>query len=131
MQIGTKHLLVVGDRVLIRPESPEQRTKVGLVLPQTVVQGQPVQWGRIVETGPGVAIPNLAHDTTEPWQREGTPPVKYVPLQAEIGDLALFLRKEAFEVRYDSEDFLIVPHNALLMLVRDEGLPGDETAPLD
>ncbi len=32
---GNKHLIVVGDRVLIKCEDGEERTKVGLYLPPT------------------------------------------------------------------------------------------------
>ncbi|MDQ8153321.1 MAG: co-chaperone GroES family protein, partial [Gemmatimonadota bacterium] len=48
-----KELIVVGDRVLVRVEDGEERTKVGLYLPATAVEGQQVQGGTIVATGPG------------------------------------------------------------------------------
>src|SRR5512137_819579 len=48
-----KQLVVVGDRVLIVPEGGEERTRVGLYVPQTAVDSMAVQGGRIVATGPG------------------------------------------------------------------------------
>ncbi|RFC42357.1 MAG: Chaperonin subunit, partial [Verrucomicrobia bacterium] len=45
---GKRELLVVGDRILIRVEDGEERTKVGLYLPATAVDGQQVQGGTIV-----------------------------------------------------------------------------------
>lgn len=120
MQIGNKQLLLIGDRLLIRPENSEDRTKVGLYLPQTVIEKQPVQTGRVVEVGPGLAIPNLAADHSEPWQERHQQPVRYLPVQAEIGDYALFLRKDAIEVRYQDQDFLVIPQTAILLLIRDE-----------
>ncbi len=45
MKIGNKRLAVVGDRVLIRQENLEERTEVGLYLPQTVVEKEEVQGG--------------------------------------------------------------------------------------
>lgn len=120
MQIGKKQLFVIGDRILIKPDNAEERTKVGLYLPQTVIEKQPVQSGRVVETGPGIAVPNFAQDTSEPWQQRRDSPVKYIPVQAEPGDYALFLRKDAVEIRYQEEDFLVVPQGAILLIIRGD-----------
>ena len=51
-----KRLIVVGDRVLIMPEEGEERTNVGLYLPQTALDSRQVQGGRIVATGPGTPM---------------------------------------------------------------------------
>jgi co-chaperonin GroES (HSP10) len=47
MKKGKKQLLVVGDRVLIRTEEGEERTKVGLYLPATAADSQAVQGGTV------------------------------------------------------------------------------------
>jgi co-chaperonin GroES (HSP10) len=47
-----KKLIVVGDRVLIKPEEGEERSKVGLYLPPTAVDSHAVQGGKIVATVP-------------------------------------------------------------------------------
>lgn len=123
MQIGSKRILVVGDRVLIKPDNPEERTKVGLVLPQSVMEKDPVQSGRVLSVGPGIAVPNLAADDGEPWREHlggGSRSVRYIPVQAREGDYALFLRKEAVEIRYCGEVYLVVPQSAILLLIRDE-----------
>lgn len=128
MQIRNRQLLVLGDRLLIRPEESIERTKVGLYLPQTVVDKEPVLAGRVVETGPGIPIPNFAAGDSEPWQKR-TEPVRYLPLQVEIGDFVLFLRKDAVEVRFDGEPFLVVPQGAVLLVVRGEDpLEGEASA---
>ena len=119
MQIGSKEILVVGDRILVKPDNPDERTKVGLYLPQTVVEREPVQAGRVVATGPGVPVPNLSSDYGEPWQEHRHSPMRFIPLQAEVGDYALFLRKEAVEICYKNEQFLVIPQSALLLLIRD------------
>lgn len=125
MQIGKKQIFVVGDRLLVKPETKEERTKVGLYLPQTVTEKQTVQTGRIVEVGPGVAIPNFTAENKEPWEAGRESPVRFIPVQAEVGDFALFLRNEAVEIRYFDEEFLVVPQSALLLVIRDEEeLPG-------
>ncbi|MDK2971013.1 MAG: chaperonin GroES [Candidatus Sumerlaeota bacterium] len=122
MQLGNKQMLVVGDRVLVKPDDANERTKVGLYLPQTVIEKEPVQSGAVVEVGPGIAIPNFAADTAEPWQQRRDSPVRFVPLQVDVGDHVLFLRKEAVEIRYLEQTFLVVPQAAILLLIREDGL---------
>ena len=48
-----KRLIVVGDRVLVKPGEGEDRTKVGLYLPATAIDNQAVQTGMVVAVGPG------------------------------------------------------------------------------
>jgi co-chaperonin GroES (HSP10) len=112
-----KNLIVIGDRVLIRPTRSNERTESGLYLPPGVQEKEKVQQGYVIKTGPGYAIPMPFED--EPWKGEGEP-VRYVPLQAKEGDLAIFLLSGATEVMHGGEKFFIVPQNAILMLERDE-----------
>ena len=114
---------VVGDRVLVRPDDGDDRSAGGLYLPASVKAKDRVQGGRVVKVGPGLAVPNPDYATDEPWAAESSP-VRYLGVQARVGDFALFLRKEAVEVEYGGESFLIVPHGAVLALVRP-GHPED------
>lgn len=117
-------LLIVGDRVLVRLEDPAERTASGLYLPASVRDADRVRGGRVVATGPGLVMPNPAFSEAEPWAPKQEP-VRYLPLQARPGDYALFLRKEAVELEWDGEAYLIVPHSAILALARPEDR-GDE-----
>ncbi len=115
-----KRLIVVGDRVLIAPEEGEERTNVGLYLPPTALEGRQVQGGRIIARGPGTPMTEPASMDDEPWKiRE--PVVKYLPMQAEVGDYALFFRKAAVEITFEKKTYLVVPQAAILVLVRDRG----------
>lgn len=116
---GKRELLVVGDRVLIRLEDGEERTKVGLYLPATAVDGQQVQGGTIVATGPGYPLPAVEEHLDEPWKISGSKETRYVPMQARVGDYALFFRKAAVEITFESERYLVVPQAAILTLARD------------
>lgn len=118
MKIGSKRLIVVGDRVLVKQEDLEERTKVGLYLPQSVVEKEEVQSGRVVVTGPGLPLPETQEDDA-PWKPSEREP-RYLPMQAEPGDFALFLKKASLEVKFDDEKYLIVPHSSILVLMRDE-----------
>ena len=115
-----KKLIVIGDRVLIRPTKNQEKTKSGLYLPPGVQEKEQIQSGYIIKTGPGYPIP-VPVENDEPW-KENDEPVRYVPLQARPGDLALFLQKGAIEVRYQDEKFFIVPQSSILMLEREEDI---------
>lgn len=114
-----KKLIVIGDRVLVKPGQPNERTASGLYLPPGVQEKEKVQQGYIIKTGPGYAIPIPADD--EPWKTEEEQ-VKYIPLQAREGDLAIFLLSGATEIMYEGEKYFIVPQSAILMLEREEDL---------
>ena len=118
MKIGNKRLFVIGDRVLIKQENLEERTEVGLYLPQTVIEKEEVQGSRVVLTGPGIPIPEN-HDEDEPWKSVAKEP-RYLPMQAEVNDYALFLKKVAVEIKFEGEKYLIVPHSSILVLIRNE-----------
>lgn len=119
MRRKDKQLIVVGDRVLVQPEDGDERTKVGLYLPPTAVDGQPVQSGRIVATGPGLPMPDLGDaGSGEPW-RTPARETKFIPMQARVGDHALFFRKAAVEITFEGDRFLVVPQTAILALVRE------------
>jgi co-chaperonin GroES (HSP10) len=83
--------VMVGDRVLVKPKNPSQKTNSGLILPPSVQENK--------------------HEA-----------VKYVPLQARVGDLAVYLNKSGYEIEFKKEKFFILPHSAILMLIRDETL---------
>jgi co-chaperonin GroES (HSP10) len=120
MKKGKKHLVVVGDRVLIRIEEGEERTKVGLYLPATATDGQAVQGGTVIATGPGLPLPLVEEHLDEPWKISGSKDTRYVPMQARVGDYALFFRKAAVEITFDNERYLVVPQAAILTLARNE-----------
>lgn len=115
-----KKLIVVGDRVLIKPKKNQDKTKSGLYLPPGVQEKEQVQTGYIMKAGPGYPIP-IPMEEDEPW-KEKDENVKYVPLQAREGDLAIFLQKGAYEVIYQGDKYYIVPQSSILMLEREDDL---------
>ena len=119
MEFPPKRLFVVGDRVLINPEEGEERTRVGLYLPATAIDTQQVQQGLIVATGPGDPMPDASSFDAEPWRADEKTP-RYRPMQARVGDHAIFFRKAAVEITFEDKRYLVVPQAAILVLVRDE-----------
>jgi co-chaperonin GroES (HSP10) len=120
MNVNIKNIqkfIVVGDRVLIRALDDPGKTTTGLYLPSGVSEKEKIQSGYVIKVGPGYATSAQVED--EPWKLSADP-VKYIPLQAKESDLAIFLRKEAFEIEFEKEKFLIVPNSAILLLIRND-----------
>jgi co-chaperonin GroES (HSP10) len=115
-----KRLIVVGDRILVRPEEGQERTHAGLYLPQSAVSSRSVRGGKVVAVGPGFPIADPTDVQAEPWQQKTVPATRYLPLQAKEGDYALFIRNAAVEITFDNENYLIVPNSAVLVLVRED-----------
>lgn len=114
-----RKLIIIGDRILIKPRTQQDRTESGLFLPPGVRDKEKIQSGYVMKVGPGYPLPMPSED--EPW-KDQQDSIKYIPLQPKEGDLAIFLQKNAYEVVYQGEKYFIVPQNAVLMIERDEDL---------
>ncbi len=113
-----KRLIVVGDHIMVRPES-KGKTRSGLYLPPSVAETETVMGGWVVQVGPGLALPDPFDSEEEPWKRKERRP-RYIPPQAQEGDYALFMRKASVEITFEEQKYLIVPNAAVLALVREE-----------
>lgn len=118
-QKDLEKVILSGDKLLIKPKAQHDKTKSGLYLPPGVQEKEKVHQGYVVKVGPGYPIPAI-QDENEVWKQKEE--VKYVPLQAKVGDLAVFLQNGAIEIFFNQEKYFIVSNSALLMMVRDEGL---------
>lgn len=115
-----RNLIIVGDRVLIRLKKPNEKSGSGLYLPPGIQEKEKVQQGYIIKAGPGYPIP-IPTEAPEPWM-DSEEKVKYIPLQAKEGDLAIFLLSGAHEVIYEGEKYYIVSQSSILMLERERDL---------
>jgi len=125
-----KRLIVVGDRVLVQPEEGEDRSHAGLYLPASAVDKQAVQGGTVIATGPGTAVSAPTELGDEPW-KIGTTEARYMPVQARIGDYAIFFRKASVEITFEGDRYLVVPQAAILTLVRDAETDDEGILPPD
>lgn len=115
-----KNIIIIADRVLIKPKREEERSRGGLYLPPGIQEKENIRSGYVMKTGPGYALPFPAEDD-EPWKNTEEK-TRYIPLQAQEGDLAIFLQRGAYEVMVDNEKYFIVPQANILLLERDEDL---------
>ena len=115
-----ENLKVIGDRVLILPDQGNGKTASGLYLPPTVTEKESVQGGYVVAVGPGTPLPD-PESGDEPWQGGGNSTgVKYLPMEVEVGDYALYLKKFAIEIKYKEEEYVIVPMSGILVVERED-----------
>lgn len=113
--------ILIGDRVLVKPKNLQSKTKSGLYLPPTVQENEAIQSGYVVKVGPGYPIPALT-ERDEFWKNSSEDEVKYIPLQAKEGDLAVYLQKSGYEIEFNNEKYILIPHSSILMIIRDEGI---------
>jgi len=119
MPVDLNKLKVIGDRVLISTDSGQDRTSSGLILPPTVTEKETVQSGYVVAVGPGTPMADIENDDNV-WEQDDAKSVKYLPLEVEVGDYALYLKKFAIEIKYKDEKYIIVPLAGILVVERDE-----------
>ena len=115
--INTEKIIVVGDKILIRPYDGNKKSQGGLYLPPNVVEKEKVHSGYVLKVGPGYPIGAPADDDS--WKNTNI--TKYIPLEAKEGDQTLFLKKDSIEIELDGERLLVVPQSAILLIVRDNG----------
>jgi len=84
------------DRVIVQQEEQEQRTKGGIIIPDTVKEKPLI--GKVIAVGEGRRLEN------------GT----LIPLAVKKGDRVLFARFGGTEVELDGEKYLIMREEEIL-----------------
>jgi len=90
----------LGDRVLVKPLEAEEKTKGGIVLPDTAKEKP--QEGEVIAVGDGKLLDNG----------------QKVPLQVKKGDRVLYGKYSGTEVKIDGVDHLIVREEDILAIVK-------------
>ncbi|MGI9950871.1 co-chaperone GroES [Moorellaceae bacterium AZ2] len=86
----------LGDRVVIKVVSTEEKTQGGIVLPDTAKEKP--QEGEVVAVGPGRILDN------------GT----RVAPEVKVGDRVVFAKYSGTEVKVDGEEYLIIRDSDIL-----------------
>lgn len=93
-----KKLVPIGDRLVVKPEPEEQKTKSGIVLPDSAKE-KPSE-GTVIAVGPG--------RTLDSGQR--------VPLEVKIGDKIIYAKYGGTEVKVDEEEYIILNERDILAI---------------
>ena len=94
--MNLRHL---GDRVVIRAATKEEKTASGIIIPDTAGQERPEQ-GEIIAVGPG------RYD-------DG----KLVPMSVKIGDKVVFKKYAPDEVKVSDEEYLVLSESDIMAVV--------------
>ena len=91
-------LAPIGDRVVVKPEPEEQKTKSGIVLPDTAKEKP--QEGTVVAVGSGRVLDNG----------------QKVPLEVKIGDKIIYSKYGGTEVKIDNDEYIILSEKDILAI---------------
>ena len=103
MMDSLKNVVVIGDRILLKPLEASNRTGSGLYLPPSVKDHDAVHTGLVMRVGPGYPIP-VTRDPDSIFTGENGDQVNYVPLQVREGDEALYLHAILLVLRNEIPD---------------------------
>lgn len=90
----------LSDHVVIEPLKQEEKTKSGILLPETAEKERPEQ-GKVIAVGPG----------------KKTDEGKVVPLEVKVGDVVLFTKYGPNEVKVDEKEYLIAKEEDILGII--------------
>jgi len=100
--VNVKELKPLGDRVLIEPIFEEEKSKGGILLPDTVSKEKP-QVGEVLAIGPGAT------------SKEG----KIIPMTVKKGDKVVYAKYSGTDIKGDNdEDYLILSEKDILAIVK-------------
>jgi chaperonin GroES len=89
----------LGDRILVKPKESEEKTKSGIVLPDSAKEKP--QEGDVVSVGEG-AVDDKG---------------KRIPMEVKKGDVVLYSKYSGTEVKIDSVEHLIIKESDVLAIV--------------
>jgi len=96
--MGSKKLTPIGDRVVVKPEPEEIKTKSGIVLPETAKE-KPSE-GTVVAVGTGRTLDN--------GQR--------IPVEVKVGDKIIYSKYGGSEVKIENEEYIILAERDILAI---------------
>lgn len=89
----------LGERVVLKVLESEEKTKSGIVLPDTAKEKP--QMGKVLAVGPGKLLDNG----------------EKVPLEVKVGDKVLFAKYAGTEVKLDGEEYMVLKESDILAII--------------
>ncbi|MCM8800575.1 MAG: co-chaperone GroES [Candidatus Omnitrophica bacterium] len=94
-------ILPLGDRILVKPLEAEEKTKGGIILPDTAKEKP--QEGKVIAVGKGRVL------------EDG----KIQPLEVKVGDRILYGRYSGTEIKIEGEEHLIIKEEDVLAIITE------------
>jgi chaperonin GroES len=91
----------IGDRVVVKVIEQEEKTKGGIVLPDTAKEKP--QQGKVIAVGTGRILDNG----------------QKVPLEIKEGDRVIFAKYAGTEVKIEGEEYLILSERDILAVIEE------------
>lgn len=88
----------LGDKILVKPLAEEEKTKAGIIIPDSA-QEKPFE-GEVLAVGSGRIIDG-----------------KLVPLDVKVGDKVIYKKYGAEEIKIEGEELLIIEINDVLGII--------------
>jgi chaperonin GroES len=89
----------LADRVIVKPAQAEEKTKGGIIVPDTAKE-KPV-WGEIIAAGPG----RVSEDG------------KHIPMELKKGDRVLYGKYSGTEVTIEGDEYLIMRESDIFAIM--------------
>lgn len=89
----------LGDKIVLKQLESEEKTKSGIVLPDTAKEKP--QEGKVIAVGTGKIVDG-----------------KKVPLEVKVGDRVLYKKYGPDEVKIDDEEYLILSEEDILAILK-------------
>jgi len=90
----------LGNRVILQAVSKEEKTKSGIIIPDTVDKEKPEQ-GKVIAAGPGKV------------GKDG----KKIPMDIKVGDTVLFSKYSPTEIKIEDKEYLVVSDEDILAVI--------------
>ncbi|MBD3251275.1 co-chaperone GroES [Candidatus Uhrbacteria bacterium] len=90
----------LGDRLIVKPSTKEEKTASGIILPDTADKERPEQ-GEVIAAGPGRLLDNG----------------NLAPMHVKVGDKVVFKKYSPDEVKVDDEEFLVISEADVLAVI--------------
>lgn len=92
----------LGDKVVIQPDKEEEKTKGGVLLPETASKEKPQQ-GKVIAVGPGRTLDNG----------------KVIPLTVKPEDRVIYAKYSGNEITVEEEELLIISEKDILAIIEE------------
>jgi chaperonin GroES len=90
----------LGNRVIVKPASKEEKTLSGIILPDTMGKERPEQ-GDVIEVGPGLLLENGTRQS----------------MSVKVGDRVIFKKYSPDEFKIESEEYLVLAETDIIAVL--------------
>ena len=90
------------DQVIVKPLTAEEKTKSGIILPDTINKDRPEQ-GEVIAVGPGRLLDN--------GQR--------APMSVKVGEKIVFKKYSTEDLKLDGQEYVVVAERDILAIINN------------